>query len=86
MKPVLSILDPSPIFKGRTTADALNETRALAAAADTMSYRAYWVQEHHNASSFAGTTPEILMADLAAVFAGGMAAGIYPTNSGEACR
>jgi len=30
-----------------------------------MSYRSYWVQEHHNASSFAGTTPEILMADLA---------------------
>lgn len=65
MKPVLSILDPSPIFAGRTAADALNETRALARAADDMSYRAYWVQEHHNASSFAGTTPEILMADLA---------------------
>jgi luciferase family oxidoreductase group 1 len=66
MKPTLSILDPSPIFRGRTAADALNETRALAAAADQMSFRAYWVQEHHNASSFAGTAPEILIADLAA--------------------
>lgn len=66
MKPTLSILDPSPIFKGRSAADALNETRALAQAADAMSYRSYWVQEHHNASSFAGTTPEVLMADLAA--------------------
>ncbi|MEL6860979.1 MAG: MsnO8 family LLM class oxidoreductase [Pseudomonadota bacterium] len=66
MKPTLSILDPSPIFKGRTAQDALNETRALAEAADAMPYRSYWVQEHHNASSFAGTTPEILMADLAA--------------------
>lgn len=66
MKPTLSILDPSPIFKGRTAADALNETRALAQAADRMSYRSFWVQEHHNASSFAGTTPEVLMADLAA--------------------
>lgn len=65
MKPTLSILDPSPIFKGRTAADALNETRALAQAADRMSYRSFWVQEHHNASSFAGTTPEVLMADLA---------------------
>jgi luciferase family oxidoreductase group 1 len=65
MKPVLSILDPSPIFEGRTAADALNETRALAEAADAMRYRSYWVQEHHNATSFAGTTPEILMADLA---------------------
>ena len=62
---MLSILDPSPIFKGRTAADALNETRALAIAADAMSYRSYWVQEHHNASSFAGTAPEVLMADLA---------------------
>lgn len=66
MKPTLSILDPSPIFEGRTAADALTETRALAGAADAMQYRSYWVQEHHNAASFAGTTPEILMADLAA--------------------
>lgn len=65
MKPVLSILDPSPIFEGRTALDALNETRALAIAADAMSFRSFWVQEHHNSSSFAGTTPEILMADLA---------------------
>lgn len=62
----LSVLDPSPIFKNRSAADALNETRALAQAVDEMGYRAYWVQEHHNAASFAGTTPEILMADLAA--------------------
>ncbi|MEM9571238.1 MAG: MsnO8 family LLM class oxidoreductase [Pseudomonadota bacterium] len=66
MKPTLSILDPSPIFEGRSAADALNETRAMARAADAMNYRAYWVQEHHNATSFAGTTPEVLMADLAA--------------------
>ncbi|GAB5453929.1 MAG: LLM class flavin-dependent oxidoreductase [Henriciella sp.] len=66
MKPTLSILDPSPIFKGRSAADALRESRALALAADRMNFRSYWVQEHHNASSFAGTTPEILMADLAA--------------------
>lgn len=66
MLPTLSILDPSPIFQGRTAADALNETRALAKAADDMSFRSYWVQEHHNARSFAGTTPEVLMADLAA--------------------
>ena len=64
-RPILSVLDPSPVFAGRTAADALNETRALAAAVDQLNYRSYWVQEHHNAVSFAGTTPEILMADLA---------------------
>ena len=31
-------------------------------------------------------SPEWFIADLAAVFAGGMAAGIYPTNGAEACR
>lgn len=66
MKPTLSILDPSPIFAGRRAADALNETRQLAQAADQMNFRSYWVQEHHNAASFAGTAPELLMADLAA--------------------
>lgn len=64
-KPVLSILDPSPVFEGRTARDALLETRALAEAGDGMGYRAYWVQEHHNSPSFAGTAPEVLIADLA---------------------
>ncbi|NBC20685.1 MAG: MsnO8 family LLM class oxidoreductase [Alphaproteobacteria bacterium] len=62
----LSVLDPSPVFAGRTAQEALGETRALAEAADSLGYRAFWVQEHHNAPSFAGTAPEILIADLAA--------------------
>lgn len=65
-RPALSILDPSPVFEGRGAAAALAETRALAEAADGMGYRAFWVQEHHNAASFAGTAPEIQIADLAA--------------------
>ncbi|MEO1476471.1 MAG: LLM class flavin-dependent oxidoreductase [Pseudomonadota bacterium] len=63
--PQLSILDPSPVFEGRTASDAFQETRALAVAADKLGYRSYWVQEHHNSPSFAGTAPEILIADLA---------------------
>lgn len=62
----LSILDPSPVFEGRSAAQALYETRSVAEAADRMGYRSYWVQEHHNAASFAGTVPEVLIADLAA--------------------
>lgn len=64
--PVLSVLDPSPIFEGRSPQHALNETRSLCEAADALGLRSYWVQEHHNASSFAGTAPEVLIADLAA--------------------
>ena len=61
----LSILDPSPIVSGHSAAEALNRTRELALAADEMDYRSFWVQEHHNTESFAGTAPEIMMADLA---------------------
>ena len=63
---VLSILDPSPVFAHRTAADALAATRALAEAADNLGYRSFWVQEHHNLASFAGTAPEVQIADLAA--------------------
>ena len=64
-KPILSVLDPSPIFEGGTARDAFEQSRALADAADTLGYRSFWVQEHHNTPSFAGTAPEILIADLA---------------------
>jgi len=64
--PILSVLDPSPVFENRTAREALLETRALAEATDKMGYRSYWVQEHHNSQSFASTAPEILIADLAA--------------------
>lgn len=65
IKPLLSVLDPSPVFEHRSARGALLESRALAEATDRMGYRAYWVQEHHNSASFAGTAPEILIADLA---------------------
>jgi luciferase family oxidoreductase group 1 len=65
MKPLLSVLDPSPVFAGRSSAAALLETLALAEALDGSAYRAFWVQEHHNTASFAGTAPEILIASLA---------------------
>lgn len=64
MKPALSVLDPSPLFEGRTAKHALNESLALAEALDGSGYRSFWVQEHHNASSFAGTAPEILIAAI----------------------
>ena len=62
----LSVLDPSPIFDGRTPEDAFRETRDLAKLTDRLGYHRYWVQEHHNADSFAGTAPEVLIPVLAA--------------------
>lgn len=63
---ILSILDPSPVFVHQTPRDALDATRALAQAADRFGYRSLWVQEHHNLPGFAGTAPEVQIADLAA--------------------
>lgn len=62
----LSALDQSPIRKGGTAADAVKETIALAKACERFGYARYWLAEHHNTTSFAGSTPEVLIARVAA--------------------
>lgn len=62
----LSILDQSTIASGRGADDAIRETLALARLADQWGYRRYWLAEHHNSASHAGTAPEILVAAIAA--------------------
>jgi luciferase family oxidoreductase group 1 len=61
----LSVLDQSPIRKGGTASDAVHETIALAKACEGFGYARYWLAEHHNTSSFAGSTPEVLIARVA---------------------
>jgi luciferase family oxidoreductase group 1 len=61
----LSVLDQSPIPKGSTGSGALRETVALARAVERLGYRRYWLAEHHNTASLAGTAPEILCAYVA---------------------
>ncbi len=58
----LSALDQSPIRKGGTARDALLETIELAKTCEKLGYSRYWLAEHHNTSSFAGSTPEVLIA------------------------
>ena len=62
----LSVLDQSPIRAGETGEDAIRETLALASLAEELGYARYWVSEHHNSPSVAGTAPEILIAAIAA--------------------
>jgi luciferase family oxidoreductase group 1 len=64
--PPLSVLDLAPIAAGRTAAEALAETTALARRADALGFRRFWVAEHHNVPSVASTAPEVLIAHLAA--------------------
>lgn len=65
-QPALSVLDPAPIFEGKSGADAFSDTITLAQRAEALGYRSYWVQEHHNAPCFASVAPEILIAALGA--------------------
>ncbi len=67
VRPPLSILDLAIVSEGRTSADALADTTAVARRADTLGYKRFWVAEHHNMASVASTTPPVLMAHLAAV-------------------
>jgi luciferase family oxidoreductase group 1 len=61
----LSVLDQSPIRKGLTAEQAVQETIALAKYTDQLGYTRFWVSEHHNTGSLAGSTPEVLIAYLA---------------------
>jgi len=62
----LAILDQSSIAEGRSPAEAIRETIALAEAAEAMGYGRYWLAEHHNSGAHAGAAPEIVMAAIAA--------------------
>lgn len=62
----LSILDQSPIRRGGSAAEALANTLDLAVHAERLGYSRYWLAEHHNTNSFAGSAPELMIAAVAA--------------------
>ncbi len=62
----LSVLDQSTIVTGRTPAQSVRESLALARHCEALGYARYWLAEHHNTQSIAGTAPEVLMAAVAA--------------------
>ena len=62
----LSVVDQSPMREGGTPGQALRESIDLAVAVEAMGYKRYWVAEHHNLPNFAGTSPEMLIGQIAA--------------------
>src|SRR5687767_6178820 len=62
----LSILDQSPIPAGSSAPEALAATLELARLADQLGYSRYWLAEHHNTVGLAGSSPEVLIARVAA--------------------
>ncbi len=61
----LSVLDQTPIRKGSSAKEALQESVKLAREADELGYTRYWVSEHHNTTLLGGSAPEVLIARLA---------------------
>src|SRR5881628_503697 len=66
----LSVLDQSPVRSGAVPADAIRETLALARRCDELGYTRYWLAEHHSTPALAGSAPEVLIGQVAAVTSG----------------
>ncbi len=62
----LAVLDQSVVVAGRPQADSIRETIEMARYAETLGYSRFWLAEHHNHDTIAGSAPEILMAAIAA--------------------
>ncbi|PKJ55061.1 LLM class flavin-dependent oxidoreductase [Bacillus sp. SN10] len=62
----LSVLDQSPISDGSTATQAFSHTVTLAQEVEKLGYTRFWVSEHHNSVSLAGSSPEILISHIAA--------------------
>ncbi len=62
----LSVLDLSPVPAGSTPAQALQNTIDLARHAESLGFARYWLAEHHNAGALASSSPEIVIAAVAA--------------------
>jgi len=65
MKLKLSVLDQTPIRRGSTAQEALQESIRLARFTDSLGYTRYWLSEHHNIATLAGAAPEVLISRLA---------------------
>ncbi len=63
---LLSVLDQSAVVTGRLPDSSIRESLELARHVETLGYGRYWVAEHHNSDSVAGSAPEVLMAAIAA--------------------
>src|SRR6266566_8306420 len=63
----LGVLDQSPVRSGGgAVADAIHESLELAELADRLGYHRYWLAEHHSTPGLAGSSPEVLIGQVAA--------------------
>lgn len=64
--PPLSILDLSVVTSATKPAAALRNSIDLARHADRLGYVRYWLAEHHNLSSVASPSPDLMIGQIAA--------------------
>ena len=62
----LSVLDQSVVSYGQPQDASIRHTLALAQSCEAWGYDRFWVSEHHNLPSIAGSAPEVLLAAIAA--------------------
>jgi len=62
----LGVLDQSPVRSGGVGSDAIHETLELAELCDRLGYHRYWLAEHHATPGLAGSSPEVLIGQVAA--------------------
>jgi luciferase family oxidoreductase group 1 len=62
----LSVLDLSPVPTGSKPSQALHETIELARSAEAAGYHRFWLAEHHNIPSVVSSSPEVMIAAVAA--------------------
>lgn len=62
----LSVLDQSPISEGMSAEEALSNTVKLAQHVEKLGYKRFWVSEHHDTTTLAGSSPEVLISYLSA--------------------
>ncbi len=60
-----SILDLSPVPEGKTAADALAASVALAQAGERLGYHRFWLAEHHNMPGIASAATAVVIGHVA---------------------
>jgi len=62
----LGVLDQVYVSEGRTATEGLQQSTRLAQAVEALGYSRFWVSEHHSMRALAFSSPEVLIAHLAA--------------------
>ncbi|WP_020658043.1 MsnO8 family LLM class oxidoreductase [Amycolatopsis benzoatilytica] len=61
----ISVLDRSPVRRGRGAAQAIRDTVEFAREIEALGYHRFWVSEHHGVPGVAGSAPAVLASAVA---------------------